>query len=162
MVLNKNFACNLFCNIVWGLQLDKKIGRSNTEDFCFWSPVFNLVHRLKWNIIDTNPKESKNTLVYVTELGCCLEQQGKVSEQWYSLHFIFGKIQTVAVTRRKPHKPPKGWTMKSSWSTLGKIDTPAARLLAVMTDKNLLKSPCLNWQRWLQILNSLSKTTERL
>lgn len=48
MVLNKNFACNLFCNIAWGLQLDKKIGRSNTEE----TFAFELLH-LIW-FIDQN------------------------------------------------------------------------------------------------------------
>lgn len=32
MVLNKNFECNSFYNMVQDLQLDKEMGRSNTEE----------------------------------------------------------------------------------------------------------------------------------
>lgn len=32
MVLSKNFVCNSFYNMVWGLQLDKEMGRNNTEE----------------------------------------------------------------------------------------------------------------------------------
>lgn len=31
MVLSKNFVCNSFYNMVRGLQLDKEMGRSNSE-----------------------------------------------------------------------------------------------------------------------------------
>lgn len=56
---------------------------------------------------------------------------------WFSLvHFIFSKMQAVAMMRKEHHRPLQGWATDSASSTAAKLDMTAVRLLEVRTEAN--------------------------
>lgn len=68
MVLNKNFVCNSFFNMVQGLQLDKENREATLKRSLALNSCVQFDSKIKMKHKDSNSNEPTNTLVYATEL----------------------------------------------------------------------------------------------